>query len=216
MSGEGDAPRWSDEDRALLRALGGRVSQIIHGEDLELEDLQRRDELGILANMVSRLARELGAARRRDRQHRAELEQQVAQLQAAYDTQERLLAAVRRFSSPILEPHQGILLLPIAGPLLATSLLDAMPALLERLTATRPVAVIVHPTVAEPIPSDAAIVLLRLEQSARHSGARLILSGVPAHLAGAGGLDVSRLTPCLDLQDALTTALDLLDLRIRR
>ena len=50
---------WDEEDRALLRALGGRISQIIHGEDLDFPDLQRRDELGILANMLSRLAREL-------------------------------------------------------------------------------------------------------------------------------------------------------------
>jgi rsbT co-antagonist protein RsbR len=217
MSAENEARgRWADEDRALLRALGGRISQIIHGEDLDLPDLQRRDELGILANMVSRLARELGAARRRDLQYRTELEHRVDQLQSAYRTQEKLSATIRELSSPVLEPHEGVVLLPIAGALDAARIADVMPALLEHIAARRPRAVILHATSAESLTSEAAALVLRAEQSARHFGARLILSGLPPEAARAGRLDVSRLTPCRHLHEALITALDIAGYRITR
>ena len=219
MSAESEPPRrWAEEDRALLRALGGRISQIIHGEDLDLPDLQRRDELGILANMVSRLARELGAARRRDLQYRTELEHRVEQLQSAYRTQEKLLATIRELSSPVLEPFEGVVLLPIAGALDATRIAHVMPALLERVASKRPAAVIIHVTLAESLTPDAATLVLRTEQSVRHFGVRLILSGVPAEIMRGLGtnIDLTRVTLCSDLEDALTAAFDLLGYRLAR
>ena len=220
--------RWDDEDRALLRALGDRVSKVIHGEDLELPDLQRRDELGILANMVSRMARQLGAARRRDQRYHAELELRVEQLQAAYRTQEKLLATIRELSSPVLEPHEGVVLLPIVGALDAARIAHVIPALIDRIAERRPQVVILHVTCAGSLTYESTALLRRVEQAAFQFGARLLLSGVPSEDA-VGGLnrsvcpegsastfDMSRLTLCGDLQEALTTALDLVGYRITR
>ena len=204
-------PGWDEDDRALLRALGGRISQIIHGEDLDVPDLQRRDELGILANMLSRLARELGAARRRDREHRAELERRVEELQMAYDTQEVLLTTLRRLRSPLLEPHPGVLLVPLVGALNAARASHEMPALLERLVGDRPRVLIVHLTGEESVTPEAALLVLHAERVARPLGARVILSGVTLAVARARGVDVSHVLRCDDLQEALSRALDLVE-----
>jgi rsbT co-antagonist protein RsbR len=241
--------RWPDEDRALLRTLGGRISQIIHGEDLDIPDLQRRDELGILANMLSRLAREVGASRRRDLQYRAELEHRVSQLQAAYQIQEKLLGTIRELSSPILEPHEGVVLLPLFGALEAPRIAAVLPALLERVVLRQARAVVLHITDEGPLSAECAALLIRAERSALKVGARVILSGPvaapvrqarEARLAkeareaqeardsGLVGEDFAP-TPAprpsvelglimlaTDLQEALTTALDLVGYRITR
>jgi rsbT co-antagonist protein RsbR len=210
-----DAGRFTEEDLALIRLLGSRISQLIHGEDVDVPDLQRRDELGILANMVSRLARELHVARRQDSQVHAELEHRIAQLQGAYSTQEKLLATIRDMSSPILDVHEGVLLVPIVGTLDAARVGHVMPALLERVAATRPNVVIIHVNGLENASPEAATLLLRAGQSARQFGARAILSGVP-HDAKVGGVDFTALTPCSDLREALSTALDVIGYRITR
>lgn len=209
---EASHTRWSDEDLALLRTLGGRMSEIIHGEDLEVPDLQRRDELGILVNMVSRLARELRARRRQDSERHLELTRRVEELQSAYETQEKLLAAIRSLPSPILELHEGLLLVPIAGAIDATRIGYVLPGLLERIAALRPEVVLVHSSGGEPLSPEVVALLLRAGQSIRHAGARPILCGValphPASLA--------LLTPCETLQEALIAGLDHIGYRITR
>jgi rsbT co-antagonist protein RsbR len=208
-----DGGRWSEEDLALLRTLGGRLSQLVHGEDVDFPDLQRRDELGIVANMVSRLARELRAARRSDREYKGELETRVAQLQAAYETQEKLLATIREISSPLLELHEGVLLLPILGALDADRVSHVLAGALRLIAQRRPQILVIHVTVGDAIPSDVAALLLRAAQSARRHGATaVLLSGVPPTLPA--GLDLTSLTPCADLPEALAAALDLLGYRI--
>lgn len=207
--------RWSEEDLGLLRDLGGRLSQIILGEDVEVPDLQRRDELGILSNMVSRLARELRDRRRREQEHEAELQRRVEQLQISYETQEKLLRELRSAVSPILEPHEGVLLVGLAAPLDPSRAGDAMAALLERVAARRAEVAIVHLAGASELAPDAAAVLLRAGQSARRLGARLMLSGV-ADTARAGTVELSPITPSQTLQEALGAALDLVGYRISR
>ncbi len=215
-----DPPRgsWDEEDRALVRTLGARLSQIIHGEDLDIPDLQRRDELGILANMVSRLAHELRASRRQDRQYREELEHRVEQLQAAYTTQEKLLATIRELPSPVLEPYKGVLLVPIVGASDAARISQLAPALLERVAAHRPRAVIFHLATGASVTPEAAAVLLRACHSTRHFGAQPMLSGIETGEGNArlGGVDFTHVMPCERLEDALVAALDLCGYRITR
>jgi rsbT co-antagonist protein RsbR len=213
MSHEGD--RWSEEDLALLRTLGGRLSQLIQGEDVDVPDLQRRDELGILANMVGRLARELRAARRNDRAGREELEARVADLSAAYETQEKLLSTIREVSSPLLEVHEGVLLLPIVGVLDAARVSDALTGALRPIAQRRPKVFVIHVTSADAITPEVAALLLRVAQSARRHGARaVILSGVPS-TAPRPTVDLSAMTCCADLPEAIATALDLIGYQIR-
>lgn len=202
---------WSDEDRSLLRTLGGHLSAIIHGEDLDVPDTQRRDELGILANMVSRVARELQARRRRDQATHRELTRRVDELQSAYETQEKLLSAIRNLPAPILEPYEGILLVPLGGPLDPTRVQQILRSLLDRAAAHRPEAVILH-LAADAEGSDSIALLLRMGQSLRQAGTRPILSGVSSPHPPA----LSALTPCETLQEGLSAALDHLGYRITR
>jgi rsbT co-antagonist protein RsbR len=207
----GDGGRWSAKDLALLRTLGARLSQLIHGEDVEFPDQKRRDELGILANMVSRLARELHAARQKDREHRAELEARVAQLQAAYDTQETLLATIREISSPLLDLHEDILLLPLIGALDGVRVAHVSAAVLPSIAQRRPEILVIHLMGGDAMTPDVAALLLRLDQAARRHGARaVLLSGAPQGSPGA--VDLSSMTRCATLPEALAAALDLLGL----
>lgn len=212
MTSAGDRSRWSEEDLALLRTLGGRMSQIILGEDLDVPDLQRRDELGLLANMVSRLAQELRARRRREQEHRRELERRVAELSTAYETQEKLLGTIRSLPSPILDLHEGILLVPITGTLDTTRIGFVARTLVEHVAAKRSEVVIVHLASPDPVSSEAVALLLRTAQSLRQLGARMLLAGLPLpHPAS-----LAALTPCETLSEALTAALDLIGYRITR
>jgi rsbT co-antagonist protein RsbR len=204
--------RWNEEDLALLRTLGGRLSQIILGEDLDIPDLQRRDELGILANMVSRLARELRARRRDEHEHRRELERRVEELSAAYATQERLLTTIRSMPCPILTLHEGILLVPFSGAVDAARFGYMLPKLLDRVAAEHAAAVILHLAAPDPISPEGAALLAHAAQSLRKTGARPVLSGAPKPLPAA----FASFTSCETLQEALTASLDLIGYRITR
>lgn len=204
--------RWSEEDLVLLRTLGGRMSEIIHGEDLDVPEVNRRDELGIFANMVSRLARELRARRRQTIEHQRELERRVTELSTAYETQEKLLGAVRSLPAPILDLYEGLIVIPIAGSVDPTRIAYLLPALRERIASRRPEVVIFHLAVPQQLTLEVAGVLFRAGQSLHKVGARSLLSGALApHPPG-----LASLTPCDSLQEALLAALDLIGYRITR
>jgi rsbT co-antagonist protein RsbR len=210
--------RLSDEDRALIRRIGGQLGQLLQGMPAELQDIQRRDELGILANMVTRLARELTQARARDEARRAELERRVAELQTAYETQERLLARVRELSSPIMTLHPDVLLVPLSGELVLSRFAEIVEPLIEHLAATRARAVILDISRIEIFDEEAARSLLKIERLAatRARGVALVLAGLPVGAEEATGIDLSRLSPCVDLAEALAAALDLTGYRLVR
>lgn len=216
MASERRPSRLSDEDRALIRRVGGQLGQLLQGMPAELPDLHRRDELGVLANMVSRLARELTQARARDEARRGELERRVGELQTAYETQEKLLARVRELSSPILALHPDVLLVPLAGELVLSRFAEIAEPLVRRLVAVRARAVILDLTRLEVFDDEAAHWLLELERAARASGVAPVLAGLPVGAEEATGIDLSRLNPCVDLAQAFTVALDLAGYRLVR
>jgi rsbT co-antagonist protein RsbR len=236
--------RLDEEDRALYRALGARVSEIIHGAEIDLPDLQRRDELGIFANMVNRLARELGAVRRRDREREAELQQRAEQLAAAYQTHDRLLGQLRETAAPILEVQRGVVLVPLNSALDDARLAATIPAALEQIAAARPRAIVLHVThvdVGQPdgrprapvdgrAPEAGSIapfyvtVSRQIERLARRLGARVILSGWPPEsrrglrpaTPDADGAPLPHLPAFADLDEALAVAADHAAQRITR
>ena len=216
MASEPRSSRLSDEDRSLIRRIGGQLGQLIQGMSTDLPDLQRRDELGILANMVNRLARELTQARERDGARQAELERRLAELQGAYEVQEKLLGRVRELSYPVLTLHPDVLLVPIAGDLALDRFAEIVPPLLLRLAATRARAVILDISCVAIFDADAARLLIKIERATRVRGVILVAAGVPIGADEATGIDLSPLTPCIDLTQALTTALDLVGYRIIR
>lgn len=216
MDSEPRAGRLSDEDRALIRRIGGQLSQLIHGMPAELPDIQRRDELGLLANMVSRIARELMSARAGAESHAAELQGRVTELQSAYETQEKLIGRVRELSYPIMALHPEVLLVPIAGALVLSGFVEIVEPLLHRLASTRARAVIIDITRIEIFDEEAARSLLKIERATRARGVVPVLAGLPVGAEEATGIDLSSLNPCSDLAHALTMALDFTGYRIVR
>ena len=216
MDSDSRASRLGDEDRALIRRIGGQLSQLIHGMSADLPDIQRRDELGLLANMVSRVARELMLARSAGQAHTAEIERRGTELQHAYETQEKLLGRVRELSYPIMALHPEVLLVPFAGALVLTGFVEFVEPLLHRLAATRARAVVLDITRIEIFDEEAARWLVKLERATRARGVFPVLVGLPVGAEEATDIDLSQLNPCADLATAVTMALDFAGYRIIR
>jgi rsbT co-antagonist protein RsbR len=211
--------KLTQADRTLVQALGSRLRLIIQGKDAEPLDVDRRDELGILANMVNRVGKELRLSRRRDEQQRAELEQRLAELDAAYATQQELLARVKELSTPILSIYQQVLLLPLVGALDTTRTQHVITTLLDEITTRRAHVVILDITGVPVVDTDVASLLLQAARATALLGARVILCGISpgvAQVVVSLGIDLSTLTPCSDLQAALERALQITQHRITK
>jgi rsbT co-antagonist protein RsbR len=208
--------RLGEEDLALIRRMGGQLGQLLQGMSAELPDVLRRDELGMLANMVTGLARELTQARARDEGRRLELERRVSELQNAYETHEKLLERVRDLSSPILTLHPDVLLVSLAGALVVSRFIEIAEPLIHRLAASPAQAVILDITRIEIFDDEAAMSLLQIGRATRARGVIPVLAGLPLGAEDATGIDLSSLNPCEDLAHALTMALDLAGYRIAR
>lgn len=212
------ASQLSPEERQIIQWLGGQLDRILQGQYEDLPLLDRRDELGILATMVDRIASELKHARERDERQRGELERRVLELEEVRRVQDELLEWVRQLSSPLLAIHEGILLLPIVGVVDTARAQRATVKLLDRVQATGAEVVIFDVTGVSSIDAGTADLLLQATAAISLLGARPILCGVTPALAKIMvelGLDFSSMTPCSDLQGALSMALRLLDRRER-
>ena len=219
MNSTSPASRLTSEDRALIQAIGSRLRHIIQGRDVEIQDVDRRDELGVLANMVNRAAKELRNSRRRDEQQRREIEQRLEELRAANETQQQLLSTIKELSTPILNIYQGILLLPIVGVLDSARAAHAINTLLERISAAHAQVVILDITGVPVIDTQVANVLLQASRAAGLLGSRVILCGISPEVAQVVislGIDFSALKPTSDLQAALVYALHLVNRHIAK
>lgn len=204
--------RLTQEDRALIQSLGSRLRAIIHHQDSEPLDIDRRDELGILANMINRVAKELRNSRRRDAEQRRELEQRLAELHGAYATQHQLLATIKELSTPVLSIYEGVLLLPVVGILDSARAAHIIGALLEKISATSAQVLILDITGVPTIDTQVANVLLQAARAAALLGSRVILCGISPEVAQVVvslGIDLGTLRPSSDLQSALQQALQL-------
>lgn len=211
------ATGFSHEDRVLIQTIGNQLRKLLQGQELPPLDVNRRDELGILAGMVNRVARELALSRRRDEQQRRELEQRLAELEAAYATQQQLMETIGQLSTPILDIYAGVLLLPLIGTIDSARAARIIETLLERIAATRARIVILDITGVVAIDTHVAGVLLKTAQAAALLGARVILCGIAPEVARVIvglGVDLSQLTPASDLRAALVEALEALNLHI--
>jgi len=212
------ASRLSLDDRRLIQAIGSRLRQIIQGVKIDAEDVPRRDELGILANMVNRVAKELYQTRQRDLAQRQEIEQRLEELRLAHTRQEHLLATIRDLSSPVLNIYGGVLLLPIIGALDNERAQHAISTLLEKTAQTRARVVILDVTGAHTIDTHVANVLIQAARAVGLLGAQVIVCGITPEIAQVVvslGIDLKAMTPMGDLQAALHMALHLLGRRIR-
>jgi len=220
------ATRLSDEEMDLLRWIGSRMSRVLLGRYEELPYIDRNDELGVVANMVARVARELRRSRERDEARRKELElrgreleARVQELEQARAEQERLLAAVRELSAPVLEVYRGVLLVPIAGALDGALLAQAEGRVLAHVGAAGARTVILDITGATAIDPVVAEGLVRIARALSLLGARVVLCGVSAAAARTAveqGLDFAPALLRADLGSALEAAIGAEIRRARR
>lgn len=210
--------RLSREDRALIRTIGSTLRKVIQGEAAEHLVLDRRDELGILANMVNRVSKELALSREQDQKHLAELETRLAELKAARETEERLLYTIDEISTPILNIFTNVVLMPLIGAIDSNRAQRMISLLLEHVVRTRASVVILDITAVSLIDTQVANVLIRAAQSCNLLGAGVILCGMTpdvAQVVVSLGIDLSIFQTTSDLQEALSTALRTLKYRIQ-
>lgn len=207
-----DQSQLSAEDRTLIRRIGSQLRQIIKGVYTDVQDVSRLDELGILANLVNRVARELQLSRERD-------QRQLEELRQAQITQQYLLQTIAEVSTPALTIYDGVLLLPIIGALDSTRAQQLLATLLERTEATRARVVILDITGANMIDTHVANALLQAARAVGLLGARVIICGITPETAQVVvnlGIDLSSITTCGDLQAALTLALRVSGYKVTR
>jgi rsbT co-antagonist protein RsbR len=205
------------DDRSLIRSIASHLRAIMEGSDVQPLESGRMDELGILANMAGRVTRELHRSRRRDAQHRLELEQRLAELQAAHEVQQEMLSTIKELSTPILNIYQGVLLLPIVGALDTARTSHVIDTLLDKIAGTRAQVVILDVTGVPRMDSQVADVLIQAARAAALLGSKVILCGISpavAHVVISLGIDLRAMTPAADLQAALAQALALLGCQI--
>lgn len=218
------AMRLSDEELDLVRWIGGRMSRLLLGRYEDLPFMDRNDELGIVGNMVARVAKELRQAKQRDvaqkqaleeqkkelEHQKHELEERVAELEASRLRAAELLAAVRELSAPILAVHRGVILVPIAGALDPELLAQAEERVLTSVGTASARAVILDITGAKSIEATLAEGLVRIARAVSLLGAKVVLCGVSAAAARTAieqGLDFAPAIIRSDLSSAIQAAI---------
>lgn len=208
--------RLSSDDLLLVQALGSRLRSLIGNREFHPIETDRRDELGILAMMVNRVAIELRNSRRQDEQRRRELEQRIEELNVAATNQQRLLDMIKELSTPILSIYDGVLLLPMIGALDTGRTQHMIGALLAQVSQRQAQVVILDITGVPVVDTQVANVLLQAAQATELLGARVILCGISPSVAQVVislGIDLSGLLPCSDLQAAIALARNAVDHR---
>lgn len=208
--------RLNAEERTLLRQIGSAFLQILQGQLVKVPESDRRDELGLLAGIANRVATEILKTRERDAKARAALEQKIAELNAAYLTQERLLATIQTLSSPVLHIHPGVVLMPLIAEIDQARGQQIIITLLDQVVALRAQVVILDLTSAVAGDPMVTEVIARASTATRLLGARTILSGVSpefARMVAGRALDLAGVNARPDLHSALSAALGMLKSR---
>ncbi len=209
--------RLNTEDRALIRSIGTRLRRLIQGEVLDYQPNERRDELGILANMINRVGKELRLIRQKEQKQREELENRLEELRAAQDAQQRLQYTIEELSTPMLNIYQGVLLLPIIGGMDDQRAEKMIDTLLEHVQKTRSSVVILDITGMAVIDTQVANALIRAAQTSALLGASVILCGMTpdvAQVVVSLGINLAVFQSCSDLQAGLKIALRMTNHRI--
>lgn len=204
------AVRLSDEELSLMRWIGTRMSRLLLGRYEDLPFFDRKDELGIVANMVARVTGELRAARVRDEKQREELKARIAELERAREEQKQLLQTIRELSSPVIEVARGVLLVPMAGALDPVLLCEAEMRILSHIVRARAEQVILDITGANVLEPAVAVGLSRIARSVALLGAKVSLCGLSpkaAAMAAEQDLAFEPAHVCANLSKAIGLAL---------
>jgi anti-anti-sigma factor len=128
---------------------------------------------------------------------------------ASEDVINRQQQAIRELSTPVLQLHPGLLILPIVGTLDARRLEQLRTELLEGVRGRRARAVVLDVTGVPDIDSAAAQEIMNAVASARMMGAEVIISGLSAEIAQTlvtAGIDLRSVVSAGDLQSGIELA----------
>lgn len=210
---------------APIRRMG-RLVGVLCNEHVGPARQFSQEEQNFAASVADMVARTLDAEQRRRaeealarandelEEHAARLEDEVAARTRALEARDaenraliaRLRGSVEALSSPVLEVGQGVLAMPLIGPIDPERAAQATSRLLDELSRTRARHAIVDLTGAELRDTEAIAALLRLVRAARLIGARCVVTGLQPTTARAliaFGADLAGVETQRNLQQAL-------------
>lgn len=127
--------------------------------------------------------------------------------------------AIRELSTPVIQVHEGLLILPIIGLLDTQRAHQLTEQLLRAIRSNRAKAVVIDITGVPAVDSKVANHLLQTADAARLMGATVIITGLSAEVAQALvaiGLDLTRLRTVCDLQEGIGEADKILGYKVTR
>jgi rsbT co-antagonist protein RsbR len=192
----GPARSFSQEEQHFAAAVADVVARTLDAADRRRaeEALARANEE--LEEHAARLEDEVAARTR-------ELEARHAENRALID---RLRGSVEALSSPVLEVWQGVLAMPLIGPIDRERAGHLTARLLDELTRTRAQHAILDLTGAELRDTEATAALLGLVRAARLLGAECIVTGMQpatAHALVTLGAELTGIETRRNMQQAL-------------
>lgn len=150
--------------------------------------------------------RELKEANQRVEEVIDELDGSRRELLGKLETIEAQQAAIRALSTPIVDAWEGVLAVPLLGPVDAARALEMSEKLLRRVAESRARWVIIDLTSVEDIDAATADHLVGLAKAVGLLGSRCLLTGMQPRIAGALvqlGADLGALKPLRSLQEGL-------------
>lgn len=142
-----------------------------------------------------------------------ERSQKVAELEAAYADQARLLETVRQLSTPVIPVHDGVLVVPLVGMVDASRSAMIMESLLHAIQKERASVVILDITGVPAVDAGVAGHIVRSVRAASLLGAECVLVGVSpavAHTLVELGVELGALVTRRNLQSGISYALDVM------
>jgi len=162
-------------------------------------------------------ASQLGIAIARARADQ-ETQTRLAELEAAYQQQVRLVETIKELSTPVIPVHQGIVALPLVGTIDSSRIAQIMDSLLDSIQKESASVVIIDVTGVPMIDTSVANHLLKATRAASLLGARCILVGISPQVAQTLvhlDIDLSGLMLQGNLRGGFAQALSFMNLEIR-
>lgn len=184
-------------------------------------EVRRGGELGLLADALRMMARDLHSSRAQIETHNQALEQRVADrtadlegalgdLRASIGEREQLSATIQELSSPVLPVFEGILVMPLVGAITGERANLLINSLLHAIEQHHADFAIMDVTGVPIVDTQVAKALLQAAAAAQLLGTRTILVGLRPELAQTIiglGLDLSALVAQADLRSGVVYAL---------
>ena len=204
-----------------IQSLTRAAAAFGRGELSTPVEVRRGGELGVLADALRTMARDLHSSRAQIEAQNQALEQRVAErtadlegalveLRTSIGEREQLSATIQELSSPVLPVFEGILVMPLVGAITGERANLLINSLLHAIEQHRADFVIMDVTGVPIIDTQVAQALLQASDAARLLGTRTILAGLRPELAQTIvglGLDLSALVTQADLRSGVVYAM---------